>query len=581
MNKYVKRMPPDQRVLDPDRVGMIAKNCNTYPVLVQALLNRGFKEDEVQRLIEDGSAKEFFHRPLKGAYEAAVSILKHLEANHTIAIFADYDCDGITSGYVMYSGLKAIAKHIKSKSSIVLHYPQRKDGYGLSLDYCKEAADNHTSCVITVDNGIATKKEQQYLSSRNVELIVTDHHEPSREKLPECIIVDPCFSDLTRTYLAGVAVAANVIVTLADKVGHSIDYARFTPPVAIGTISDCMPMTYENACYIKEGLSYMNEGNACRFLEDLSKDIGTTPVDVSFDIAPLINSASRMGDTRIGASGFFTDEEDKVNSIITKLNELNNARKKATNDAKEAVKSIQIEPWERIVMYDGKGYQKGIHGIIAGEISKQYNEYPAFVYCAFPEEDTNRIICAGSVRCQNEALDCIDLFDQLKSMGYVKMVAGHSSACVLQIYQDKMDSFRKAFASLYDDMELPPVVKTLDASLSLKAAYDTNLLRQLRDIPFTTQELPVFGISNVMINRVYASKNNPNNIQLFMADSTAAKSAWAWGWGEKYKKLGSPNEVHLVCSIQQDFRSKTTLQPTLHIIDMIPVHRKKDAYAAR
>ena len=80
-----------------------------------------------------------------------------------------------------------------------------------------------------------------------------------------------------------------------------------------------------------------------------------------------------------------------MNSIITKLNELNNARKKATNDAKEAVKSIQIESWERIVMYDGKGYQKGIHGIIAGEISKQYNEYPAFVYCAFPEEDTDRI----------------------------------------------------------------------------------------------------------------------------------------------------------------------------------------------
>ena len=309
-------------------------------IFEQLLKQRGLDED----FLHPNYDELFDPFAMQDMQKAVDRIELAREKNEKVLIFGDYDADGVTASSVMRAALLDFGV---LKIEVVL--PDRfKDGFGLKMSAVPRILESDAGLVVTVDNGSMANEVCDELKKHGIDVIVTDHHEPSREKLPECIIVDPCFSDLTRTYLAGVAVAANVIVTLADKVGHSIDYARFTPPIAIGTISDCMPMTYENACYIKEGLSYMNKGNACRFLEDLSKDIGTTPVDVSFDIAPLINSASRMGDTRIGASGFFTDEEDKVNSIITKLNELNNARKKATNDAKEAVKSIQIESWERI-----------------------------------------------------------------------------------------------------------------------------------------------------------------------------------------------------------------------------------------
>lgn len=566
--KYIKRTPNEPVSLD--RIGQIAKDCNTYPVLVSALLNRDFSEEEVKEIIcSDEPAKELIETPLRGTDKAAEHILKHLNKGDSIGIFADYDCDGITSGYVMYSALKDIARTIKSSSTIYIHYPQRKSGYGLNLDYCKKAVSNGLGLIITVDNGISVKKEQQFLKENGVELIVTDHHEPIKSNMPDCIIVDPCYSDIERSYLAGVAVAYNLVSIIANRCWYTLDKNKYLPPVAIGTISDCMPMSFENASYIKQGLQIINSGNSCKFLQSYVNGI-LSPVDVSFTIAPRINAASRIGDVRTGAVGFFTDDDKKLKIITKKLEDMNNERKATTSKARKVVAKIK-EPKHRIVSFNGIGYGKGLHGIIAGEIAKRFEDYPSFVYSIYPDSnDENKKLNGGSVRCANESVDCMELFLLLKKEGLVKRAAGHANACVLEVEEGKFDKFQEAFDKLYDAQDFPVSITGIDAQLSLKAAFSADFFEKSLKIPFTTQEEPIYGISNVCINRYKYSMSNKDNIMFTFADSTAVKNVWGWGWSKKYKELGYPKEVHLVCSIVQDFRFND-VSPTLKILDMIPV----------
>ena len=572
VNKYVKRKPP-QRGFTLQDVMEISAESQVPQVLIAALANRGFSPMEARDiLLNDYPARELTEKTLNGAEAAADEILNHIKKGDAIGIFADYDCDGVTSGFVMYEGLNEIIKHLDSVSKVGVYYPQRSEGYGLNMDYCQKAVEHKVGLVVTVDNGITVKEQCNFLKKHGINLVVTDHHEPIKAKLPNCTIVDPCFSDIGRSYMAGVAVAFNVIQTMANKVNCKLDTGRLYPAVAIGTISDCMPMCYENSAYVKIGLGLINNGEAGKFLSMLKGDnpLSYTPTDISFSIAPLINAASRMGDTRMGAAGFLTDDDDKISAVIRNLQELNKNRKEITDNAREVVS--HIEPGDnRIVCFNGADYGKGIHGIIAGEISKRFPDYPAFVYNVKPVDGKGLV--AGSIRCANPGINCIDMFDQLKKRGIVRMAAGHASACVLEVDADKMDTFISEFNSMYDNMEIPPTVKELDASITIKEATNNQTLIALNKIPFTAQEEPLFGISNVMVNEVYASKNNPENVRFTLADSTGYKQAWAWKFASRYKELGEPTEVHLVCTITQDFMNKRSPKATIKIVDMIPVKR--------
>ena len=573
--KYIKRVPPKETELSIEETGRLAEQCNSFPVLIYALSNRGYTKEQIIDLLQsEKPGLDIITKPLNGSEKAATQIIEKLNFGEGIGIFADYDCDGITSGYVMYEGLSEIKKALKSASHITVHYPQRSDGYGLSTAYCQKIiARKKTGMVITVDNGITTRQQCSLLLKNNIVPVVTDHHEPNKKDLPDCTIVNPCYNDLKRSYLAGVAVSFNVVNTIADMIGIKLNYKKIIPAVAVGTISDCMPMSYENSCYIRLGLDMINNNDEFNFsfLQLMKDSPEMTPKDVSFSVAPKINSASRIDDTRLGAAGFFYEDQNKIMAVIDKLDELNNQRKQITADARETVAKINIGDNERIVIFDGANYGKGIHGIIASEITKRFPDYPAFVYSSFISSEDGAHICAGSVRCANTAINVMSIFEQLKDMHIIRKAAGHSSACVIEVAADKLDEFIKAFSSLFDSMEIPLVTIALDGRISIKEASNQQLLKSINKICFTVQEAPLFGINDVFINKVKYSKNNPENICFYFSDNTASKWVWIWGFASKYKALGSPKQVHLVCSIEQDFMKKTIISPTLNVIDMIPI----------
>ena len=229
--RYELRKPSEEVALSTEEMVKIALEAGSHPVLVYALLNRGFKKSEVRDILMSEDDCALMRTPLNGAEEAADRILSAIKSDERIGIFADYDCDGITSGFVMRWGLTAIKRALHSNAAIYLYYPQRKDGYGLSNAYCK-AAKGKLDLVITVDNGIATREQEEILWGYGIDLIVTDHHEPKNATLPalkSTPIVDPCYNDIDRSYLAGVAVAYNVVFTAARLAFPSTVASSFRP----------------------------------------------------------------------------------------------------------------------------------------------------------------------------------------------------------------------------------------------------------------------------------------------------------------------------------------------------------------
>lgn len=581
--KYELRKPSEEVALSSEEMVKIALETGSHPVLVYALLNRGFNASEIRTILKSEDDCALMRTPLNGAEEAADRIISAIKSDERIGIFADYDCDGITSGFVMRWGLTAIKRALHSNTAIYLHYPQRKDGYGLSNKYCK-AAKGKLDLVITVDNGIATREQEEILHGYGIDLVVTDHHEPKNATLPalkSTPIVDPCYNDIDRSYLAGVAVAYNVVFTAARKAGISLNRGIFLPAVMLGTISDCMPMSFENACYIKAGLSFLNSKDKYTkfyldaFYDSYKKKVNLPPVitpkDISFTVAPKVNSASRMGDTNLaGLAMFLGVQDDKhTEEAVKELSDLNDKRKDETKKiVKDVVEKLVVPEGRRIVAYDGDAFGNGLHGIIASKITDSYPDYPAFVY------RVKDGICAGSVRCDNEAIDCMEMFEQLKAEGLVKMCAGHSRACVLEVEEANRERFLDAFSKLYDSMDIPEVVKTYDATVKLKL-LSNDFLSLVNNIPFTTQEKPVFLVKNVFINEAKKMKNG-TGVTLSIADDTAtAKINW-WGMAKHYEDLGSPKVVNLVCSIQQDFRMAHPCA-SLDIIDMIPAQEEINA----
>ena len=445
--RYTMRKPPESANITMDRIQEIAKNCGTYPVLIYCLITRGFTEQDILDLFNDKSPLKH----LRNADRAAYIIAGHLKENHKIEIFADYDVDGITSGYLMYYGLAIAKEIIGSSSEISVYYPQRSEGYGINIDFCKKAIENKTGFVITVDNGISKKEEIKYLKDSGIDVLVTDHHEPNKNNIPDCLIVNPCYNDTSRSYLAGVGVVYHVVLELLRSFEEKLNWYDIPMSIVmLGTISDVMPISPENSYFIKHGLDELNNGRGNYFLNKMKEydtNIEYTPKDISFTVAPRLNAASRMGDTNLGADGFFSHDDDKIQNIIKKLETTNKDRKSITDKAKKAIEKLDPKD-ARIVAFNGKKFKDGTHGIIAGEITKRFEDLVGFVYS---EKEPG--ILSGSVRCNNPNLDLPRLFKEQKDLGNLLSYAGHASACVISVEKKKLKEFVKSFSKSFDSLK--------------------------------------------------------------------------------------------------------------------------------
>ena len=369
----------------PDKTASktLSKATGAPPLVCDVLLSRGLDTPEaINRFIREEPP---LSSPslLKQIDIAVERIHAAVDAGERIAVFGDYDVDGVCSTALMYTYLESIGAEVYYK------LPSRADdGYGLSKAAIDLIASKGITLVITVDNGISAYEEIAYAKTLGVDVIVTDHHLPP-QKLPDAVAVidplqegdeSPCKS------LAGVGVAFKVICAIEGCAPEDLMpyYADF---VAIGTVADIMALTGENRIMVRHGIQLLQQSErpGLRALLDVSgfTNKTVTAENVSFAIAPRINAAGRMEDATAALRLLLTEEEEEAAALARRLDEYNQARQKTEQEIVQGIvdriATDDVLKNRRVIVVWGEGYHPGVIGIVASRLVERFGR-PAIVF---------------------------------------------------------------------------------------------------------------------------------------------------------------------------------------------------------
>lgn len=550
---------------------------NIKTLIATILINREL-EDKIDVI---NKAENYIINPhrLVNADKAARVIYKYTQdKDATIYIYADYDADGLNSGYVMKKALQQIAK-----CSIVLHYPNRSEGYGLSLDFCKRVVAEHGNqanvLIITVDNGITKYKEVEYLNEHGIECVITDHHTSKKGEVPNCIVVDPhnheVEQDDTFKHLSGCGVAFKVAQLVQELHGIN-DMYQYLPYVAISTITDVMPMHTENLAILQYGLEIINSKDCPVGIQEYKRqnniDYMTTK-DIGWTLGPMLNACGRMGDTELGSKLFFTDNEP-VEDVVAKIKSINEKRK---NETKKFTKKLDLMTCEHSVfIWNVSNITAGIVGIIAGKAVERFN-VPSIIVTG----DKNSKIVHGSARSA-QGIDLMPLMAQLYSEGLIYEYGGHSEAVGIKIEVDKLDLvqnrldelivFEESDTDHLTDLFSDDQVLEIDEILTLEN-LNVVMLALANLIPTDGRQLkePTFAITDCEVKAFKAYPSGYMEITLKQGNKVLDMSAMGYAQTFSTKILPELDGkdkpmVHIAGNISKHFKSKKYV---LNILDIV------------
>ena len=537
------------------------------PMLARILMNRNIKAKDANLLLHDPLKKIVNPYDVYGAVEAAEQIVKAIHDDKAkFFIYADYDVDGLMSGYIMTT-------YLKQFRDTQVHYPERSEGYGLQLSWCKrlimqqkQEPDMHY-VVITVDNGIMKDEEASYLKEHHIDLIITDHHERTIPSEPDALAVcDPKLgSENNMAYdLCGAAVAWEVCILIDDLLGNDEEgdrIASYLPYVAIATVTDVMPMNIANAALVNLGLSKINqkqEDTFRIFMESVGILFPLTAEKIAWEIGPRLNACGRMGNTQLGKDFLFAENEEEKIEYAYAIDKINAERKAAQKtELKRAIKTID-DAKQIVAMYPcpvyviSKDVPGGIAGGLAGQLAEHY-KFPAIVF----NQVGSRLV--GSSRSDGYT-DLLEIFADIKRRGLDIEFGGHAAACGVGIAIRDFEVFTRAFVTTTTAMRIsslevvpadsPEQEELLDGEATLNNVVPDTYY-ELNRIPYANGlDTPRFLFKDLLVIDTKYSSNNPDNIQFTFQDGTGCvRKFWAWRQGNAYKEAGEPKLVNVAASI--------------------------------
>lgn len=498
-----------------------------------------------------------------------------------VEIFADYDCDGLTAGFILKTFCECWPN-----CSVNLYYPEREEGYGLSLEYAEHLIEKYNGqekkpFVITVDNGISQIDEINLLVASNFPVLVTDHHLPQREgtmlTLPNCLVFDPhvYLDSQIGKNLCGAAVIWNLCRYIEqlcheEKETPITDYCLYA--AALGTISDMMTLDTYNMALINAGLKIMNSEYAppnIKLFKQFYCNGPYTYKEIAFSLAPMLNACGRMGNTKAGAAFFFEDDEEKLLDILHTMDVYNDMRKNETNMALKEIQEETIKQHHVCFHVASDKTPRGLYGLIASKLLNQYGK-PTFVV---GEEDPG--VLNGS--CRSNTIPLPMLLQDAKESGLILSFGGHKAAGGIALPTQNIDDFIRYLDEKMLIFENDPAYEMYfrPGTLSLDAEL------QLEDITGETQETldmlpyarnsfkqPIFIFKNLDVVNIRHSKNNEENVQISVADDNSyTKSFWLWNRFSQYADiLESDKPIDIAATLTYNFQRKG--DTTLDIIDI-------------
>ena len=446
---------------------------------------------------------------IKDMDKAVDRIRTAIENGEKIAVYGDYDADGVTATALLYL-------YLESQGADVTYYiPSRmEEGYGLHNDAIDTLEQKGIKLIITVDNGINSCNEAEYIRSKGIDLVVTDHHHPGAV-LPEAVaVVNPHRADDMSEFkeLAGVGVAFKLVVALEDGDYESV-LADFSDIVAIGTIADIVPLKSENRLLAVRGIDAINNSSrpgivAIKNIAGGSKDFNA--MNVAFTIAPRINAAGRVEDASTALRLLLTDDEEEATLLAEKLDSFNTHRQKTEAAIiEEAINKIENDSnlkYAKVIVVDGENWHSGVIGIVASKIVDRYGK-PAMVIAKDGSGEAK-----GSCR----SIEGFSLFDALSdAQDCLVRFGGHTLAAGFSVRDDMIDAFRQRINEYADSSGIFYPVLNLDCRIN-PAKIDINFVESLASLePFGAENpQPLFGIYNVVLRNVKAIGNKLNHTRI-------------------------------------------------------------------
>ncbi len=556
---------------DKEKSREIAQLFDIPAYTAHLLATRGFLENDAIEMML-GMNEPFFRDPLeiKDMDKAAARIEAALDTFEKIAVFGDYDVDGVTATAMLYSYIEM------NGGNVFAVIPDRiNDGYGIrksSIDYI---ADLGATLIVTVDNGVNAVEEAAYAASLGIDMVITDHHQPG-DVLPQAVaVVDPHRKDDESAFkhYCGAGVVFKLLCALCGD--WTIVAENFADLAALGTVADVMPLVDENRLIVRLGLEAINTRervglDALIRAADVRDDI-LSATDIAFTLSPRINAAGRMGLADRAFRLLVCEDPEEAEGYARVLCQENSRRQNCELQmAAETSKMASENPLifnDKIIVIDGEGWHRGIIGIYASRLCDGYGKP-----CIVISRDGELAYASG------RSLPGFSLYEALKNCSdLLEIYGGHELAAGFTIKSENIPAFKKAINEYADKTEEMPIPKLrIDCELQAKH-LNLGLVEAARMLePFGEgNPVPVIGIKECTIKDIIPLKNGEHQ-KLIVGNDAGNVEVMAFSFRESFFPYKRGDKVDIAVRLSENvFRNRHNLSAVAAAIKPSDTDRKQ------
>lgn len=483
--------------LNKDRAAQLAEQYAIPYFLAMMLEIRGFHtREQLEGML--GSAELSDPLLMKDMDKAVERIRRAIENFERIAVYGDYDADGVTSTSMVFTYLEAVG------ADVIYYIPQREgEGYGMNCNAVHRLHEQGVKLIVTVDNGISSIEEVALAKELGIDVVVTDHHRP-HEILPDAYaVVDAYRNDDTSPFkdFSGAGVALKLLIALEDGNAAEI-LEEYADLAALGTVGDVVPVVGENRLLVQAGLRSIQQRTrpgVSALQDECFTGRELTATNLAFTIIPRLNATGRMGSPDKAVHLLCCEDEDEAASLAQEICEDNDRRREVEADIlAEAIAEIDRDPmlqYSRVMVVSGHGWHHGVIGIVAARITERYGK-PCFVV----SEDGEW--AKGSGRS-------VEGFSLFQAVTYCKDIlerfGGHPMAAGVTLKAEYVAEFRRLlneYAAKYCP-EMPAQCIELDCRLN-PATLSVDMPRDLQRLePFGSGNAqPLFGLFHMELREI-------------------------------------------------------------------------------
>ena len=508
-----------------------SQRFNFPSALVPILIDNKVSKDNFE-LFVDPKIKNFLPDPniFIDMDKTVKRIANEIENKNPIGIFGDYDVDGATSAallklFLQYFGIE-----------VHIHIPDRfLEGYGPNISALNSLVSKGSNLIITVDCGINSHEPLKELNKTDIDCIIIDHHTPDDDLPPAFSIVNPKRKEngIEYHYLSAVGVTFIMIVGLTRELRQRGVFEKIKEPnlfrfldlVALGTVCDVVPLKGLNRCFVKAGLNIISQRknlgiNALCDISDLNKipDEET----LGYKLGPKINAAGRIGSSDIGVSLLISKDISKANELASKLYQLNEKRKKLTNNSTlEAIGMVESEKNKIGKLPDflflvSENWNEGIIGILAGKIKEKYNR-PCCVISLGQNYSKGSARSIANIPIGEYFLEALDKKLLVKG-------GGHDLAAGLTIENNKIQMFKDFLISKVEHaFQKNELVSEISVTSELSiSALNSNLMDWIKKLGPWGQgnPIPKFLIKDVIIKKLVFFGKEKQHLLVKVSDNS-------------------------------------------------------------